>query len=125
MSARALEPLKLAVQTINAPSGVMVGRWPRAAAGLGRQSIEFALEDFFTKVESSLVEASTRAQLLSLVVYHSDEKLAEDVSSAWSSLSSACHYHPYDLPPTEPELRHWLNVAHKFAGSVARESRSS
>jgi hypothetical protein len=118
MSLRAIAPLQLAVATINKPTGVMVGRWPRAAAGLGRQSIEFALKDYWAKVEPSLAEASTRAQLLSLAVYHEDEKLAESVASAWSALSRACHYHPYELPPTEPELRALLGVAHRFAATV-------
>ncbi len=118
MSARALAPLKLAVETINRPTGVMVGRWPRAAAALGRQSIEVALKDYWAETEPSLVEASNRAQLLSLAVYHHDEEMAENVASAWYTLSQACHYHPVDLPLTEAELRELLGVAHRFASSA-------
>lgn len=106
--------LTLAAGVINKPSGVMVGRWPRAAAALGRQSIEAALADFWRKNEPSLAESSYRAQLLSLPVYHNDPQLAREVSSAWGQLSRACHYHPYELPPTQQELQYLLGVVSRF-----------
>ena len=107
--------LNLAAQSMAATDGVMVGRWPRAAAVLGRQAIEAALGDYWERTEPSIARSSMRAQLLCLPAYHDDPALAGDLSAAWASLSSACHYHPYDLPPTEHELRAWLTTAARFA----------
>lgn len=110
--------LQLADGVISKPTGVMVGRWPRAAASLGRQSIEASLADYWQRIEPTIANTSMRAQLLALPVYLHDERLGRDVSSAWHQLPRACHYHPYELPPTEPELRHLLAVARRFATAV-------
>lgn len=120
----ALKLLQLADGIIRRPDGVMVGRWPRAAAALGRQSIESSLVAYWQQVEPSIAVSSKRAQLLSLPVYFPDEELAEQVYSTWASLSRVCHYHPYELPPTEPELRNMLAVAAEFANTVASERLS-
>jgi len=110
--------LQLAVGTINKPTGVMVGLWPRAAAALGRQALEASLQTFWQRHEPSVADCSQRAQLLALPVYHDDPRLAREVGSVWNSLSRACHYHAYELPPTQSELQAMLSVAQRFAASV-------
>ena len=46
-------------------------------------------------------------------------------AAAWSVLSRACH-HPwrraYELAPTANELRDVLDIAHRFAAEVTRQS---
>lgn len=113
--------LMLADGIMRKPEGIMVDRWPRAAAGLGRQALEDALSTFWKKTEPSIADVSMRAQLLSLPVYFPDEKLAEAVSSSWSALSRACHYHPYELPPTQSELEGHLALVGRFAMHVESE----
>lgn len=38
-----------------------------------------------------------------------DTVIAEDLHSAWATLSRACHYHEYDLTPTVSELELWID----------------
>ena len=111
--------LLLADGIMRKPTGIMVDRWPRAAAALGRQAIEDAMTVYWRKTEPSIARATMRAQLLSLPVYFPDEQLAESISSTWAALSRACHYHPYELPPTESELQHLLAIAKAFTAAVA------
>ncbi|MFN3219836.1 MAG: hypothetical protein ACE367_25390 [Acidimicrobiales bacterium] len=115
---KAAELLQLSSQVIQSPTGVMVGRWPRVAAALGRQSIEATLQRLWERSEPELGTASFRVQLLALPVYLPDARLARDVRSAWNRLSQACHYHPYELPPTEPELHEMLSIAFRFGKAV-------
>ena len=35
--------------------------------------------------------------------------MARRASLVWSALSRVCHYHGYELPPTEGDLRGWLD----------------
>lgn len=114
--------LQLANGIMKRPDGIMVDRWPRAVAALGRQAIEDAMHAFWQGTEPSIADASMRAQLLSLSVYFPDEAMAESVSSTWASLSRACHYHPYELPPTQAELEALLSVAKRFAALVSFET---
>ena len=43
-------------------------------------------------------------------------------AAAWSVLSRACHHHPYELAATANELRDVLDIAHRFAAEVTRQS---
>lgn len=113
-----MNELQLAAVLINDPPPVMEGRWPRAAALLGRQSIENTLRRFWLRNEPTFARSSFKAQLIALPIYLSDERLARDVRSAWERLSQACHYHPYELPPTEPELHEMLGIAFRFTKAV-------
>ena len=115
--------LQLADGVMRNPQGIMVDRWPRAAAALGRQAIEDAMKAFWLQTEPSIADASMRAQLLSLPVYFADEEMAELVSSTWAALSRACHYHPYELPPTQEELDGLLSVARRLVAAVQQQGR--
>ena len=46
-----------------------------------------------------------RSQLDCLHVIASDTDAAASAWLAWANLSSACHYHPYELAPSAAELR--------------------
>ena len=83
------------------------GRWPRAAATLGRQALEDALAHFWAANAPGTQEASMRAQMLCLRSYV-DEALSEHVAYAYDGLTRACHHHPYELAPTADELSGWL-----------------
>ena len=110
--------LTLAAQTLGKTEGVMVGRWPRTAAVLGRQAIEASLADYWGVTEPSIAGVSNRAQFLSLPVYLGDDDLAGRVRQAWASLSRASHYRSYELAPTESELRVWLGTAKTFYNHI-------
>lgn len=81
----------------------------RAAALLGRQALERALEFFWAGRWAGMATCSMRSQLICLSVYV-DNTIAAQASSAWASLSRACHHHPYELPPSIPQIEESLGV---------------
>ena len=98
---------------------MMAGIWPRATALLARQALEVALDDLWKLRAPGLERCSARAQLLCLPSFLSgDDELAARVSYSWSGLSRACHQHPYELPPTSPELLGWLLVVEQLVTRV-------
>jgi hypothetical protein len=95
------------------------GLWPRAAALLGRQALEMAVDEYWAVRRIPLEPLPTRQQMICLREYLDDADLAGGVHHAWNALSNACHQHPYELPPTAGELRGWFAAVEEFAGSVA------
>ncbi len=85
------------------------GLWPRAAALLGRQALEAALDELWSRTHPGLERASMRCQLLCLPIVLTDRELAGRAAHAWVALTRACHHHPYELPPTA-ELARWLDA---------------
>ena len=102
------------------PPPVFAARWPRAVALLARQALEASLEELWTKRDVKIAWASERAQLLCLPAALGDRRLAADAAVAWVGLSSACHQHPYDLPPTAGELTGWLETVDELRRSVEK-----
>ena len=89
--------------------------WPKAAALLGRQALEQELEALGEARFAGFGSANKRSQLLSLeLLLAGDQPLAKEVTWAYSSLSRACHHHPYQLPPTALELKRWLDVVERL-----------
>jgi len=39
-----------------------------------------------------------------------ERDLVGRAAHAWIALTHACHYHPYELPPTAEELDRWLDA---------------
>jgi hypothetical protein len=85
------------------------GLWPRAAVLLARQALEVALQTFWSRAAPGAETCSTRAQLLCLGSYVSDDDLARRAHQVWTTLSRASHFHPYELPPTHEELVAWFD----------------
>lgn len=81
------------------------GAWPRAAAVLARQALELSIRERLVRVDPQLADASFTSQLVCLRMIEKDTDAAATASYAWASLSTACHYHPYELAPSAPELR--------------------
>jgi hypothetical protein len=84
------------------------GIWPRAAALLARQALEQGLEEYWRSRGVALDTLATRPQLICLPRYLGNKDLAGRAAHTWSSLTRACHHHPYDLPPGHAELGNWL-----------------
>jgi hypothetical protein len=95
------------------------GLWPRASALLARQALESALDSFWhTKGLPHLASCSSRAQLICLRAYLKEEGLAGQAQQLWSSLSRACHHHPYELAPTVGELEGWMESSERLVGRL-------
>lgn len=110
-----VELLAMARQLLDRASPETAGLWPRAAALLGRQALEMAVDDFWVARRIPLDSCPTRQQLICLREYLGDDDLAGRVHHAWNALSRACHHHPYELAPTVGELAGWVAVVDQFS----------
>lgn len=118
----AAELLAAARAMIHLPRPSTTGLWSRAAALLGRQALEAALDDYWRWKRSGIGAASMRTQLLCLPSFLGDASLAGRVAHGWSALTTACHQHPYELAPTALELEQWLDVAQEFLAAIEQRS---
>lgn len=114
--------LEYAYAVLDDPPAALAGRWPRAVALLGRQALEGSLDQLWQARNVKIGWASERSQLLCLATVLGDRKLAVEAALAWSSLSGACHQHPYDLGPTAGELAGWLETVDRLRRAVARST---
>jgi hypothetical protein len=89
--------LGMARQLLDRASPETAGLWPRAAALLGRQALEMAVDEFWAARRIPLDSCPTHQQLICLREYLDDPVLAGPVHHAWNALSRACHHHPYEL----------------------------
>jgi hypothetical protein len=94
------ELLSAARAMVSRPRPATAGLWSRAAALLGRQALEAALEELWSRAAPGVERASMRCQLLCLPAYLQDTETARRAAHAWAALTNACHHHPYELPPT-------------------------
>jgi hypothetical protein len=114
----AAELLAVARAMVRQPRPSTAGSWARAAALLGRQALEAALGDLWSRKHTGIGMASMRSQLLCLPAFLSDAELAGQVSHGWAALSRACHQHPYELAPTAEELERWLDVTEALLRAI-------
>lgn len=95
-----------------------VSAWSRAAALLGRQALEGALDELWATTAPCLRCVPMRAQLACLPSYLRDEALAGEVAFTWTALSRATHHHPYELDPTQQELEALLGATDRLIAAV-------
>jgi hypothetical protein len=112
-----VELLGMARQLLDRASPETAGLWPRAAALLGRQALEMAVDEFWAARRIPLESCPTRQQLICLREYLENDELAGRVHHAWDALSRACHQHPYELAPTVGELSSWMLALEDLVGS--------
>ena len=98
----------------------MAGTWPRAAALLGRQGLEAAMNALFEKTAPGLQWASGRCRVLCVGELLNDRRLGGRVALTWNTLSEACHHRAYELPPTAGELTEALETVWELADAVER-----
>jgi hypothetical protein len=94
------------------------GLWPRPAAFLLRLALEETLDDFWRRTAPGVAGCDMNAQLLCLTAYR-DEATVRLAARAWAALSSACHYHGYELSPTAGELRALHSEVRALAARLA------
>jgi hypothetical protein len=94
--------------------------WPKAAAFLGRQALEDAIDRLWAVTAPTLTGCPITVQLICLPFYVDDRDVAYRARQCWYSLSSACHAHPYELAPTVSELGSWLEEVAAFISTTDR-----
>ena len=112
MPAAELTPADLlasARELIARPDAAAAGVWPRTAAVLARQALESAVDAHWRAGTQTITmpNATMRSQLICLPTYL-DADIARQTAFAYAALTSACHYHPYELAPTAAELIRWI-----------------
>lgn len=115
--------LAAARDLLERPAFASIGGWPRAVALLTRQALEKALEGFWKASPSTagLCDCAMKTQLACLPTYL-EPGLAREIGYVWATLSSACHYHPYDLAPTAAELIGWIDAVAALLASITVKS---
>lgn len=113
------ELLAEARRLVERPDAATAGVWPRAAALLARQALEQAMAGLWSgrPEADGLAQSSMRSQLLCLTAYL-DPDVATRAAYLSAALSRACHYHPYELAPTAPELTRWLTETAELLTSM-------
>ncbi len=114
--------LAAARELITRPDTATAGVWPRTSALLARQALEQAIRLLWEghPDTASLAYRPMRTQLICLPCYI-DKATAAQVAYTWAALSSACHYHPYELAPTAAELTSWINDAGRLMTQIQGE----
>jgi hypothetical protein len=102
------------------------GLWPRAAALLGCQALELALDNLWHVKKLNLTGCGATAQLLWLQEHLGDAGLAEQAAQAWRTLSRACHHHhhPYELAPAVGESEGCLEAVGALAEDCATDEQA-
>jgi hypothetical protein len=77
----------------------------RAAALLTRQAMEAVLSELWGRRSPSVTLCSTKSQILCLRDAGLDPATLADIRHTWAELSSACHFHPYEVGPSDSEIR--------------------
>lgn len=113
------ELLALAREILEHPRFGMTAVWPRAVALLGRQALEEGLDSFWDQEFELMRSANRRTQTMCLDQFARDSEVSSGVKEAWSALSRACHHHPFELSPTEVELKVWLERVELLVGRLA------
>lgn len=107
------------------PPGAGIGGWPRAVALLSRQALEQALEEFWkTSPATAGLAGCTRKTQLACLPSYLDPELARQISYVWAALSSACHYHPYELAPTASQLTAWIDSVSRLLAAIESSGSS-
>jgi hypothetical protein len=114
------EQLQWARRMLDHAEATTVGVWPRASALLARHALEELLEEFWAVHSPPLAIANRRAQMVALRGYPAMADSVAIVRVAYAGLSSGCHHHPYELPPTRAELDGLIAAVEGFAGVVAK-----
>ncbi len=108
------ELIAAAWRLIDLPEAATAGLWPRAAAILARQALEHTLHTFLAAHAPGAQAAPFTTQLILLRALHPNPTLAARAAYTWSALSAATHHQGYELNPTAPTLRAWLQTVYEL-----------
>ncbi len=114
------ELLASARDLIDRPDATTVGVWPRTAALLARQALEAAVDaQWATTSETAGMERATMRSQLACLPSYADDSVARQLAFTYAALSSACHFHPYELAPTATELSRWITDVENLLTQLA------
>jgi hypothetical protein len=114
--------LAAARDLLGRPAAAGVSGWPRAVSLLTRQALEAAIDEFWaaSMATAGLSDCTRTTQLICLPAYL-EPAVAREAAYVWAALSSACHYHPYNLAPTAGELSGWIDSVAALLAAIRAE----
>ncbi|MEO3978383.1 hypothetical protein [Streptomyces sp. CAU 1734] len=104
----AIEELLLTADRMLSDPGVgatAAGRHRGASLAL-RTALEIAVDRTLEAAVPGLADITTRAKMLCLRCYTA-ATTARRANAVWSHLCLGCHYHQYEIGPTEDQVRRW------------------
>ncbi|MBL1067449.1 hypothetical protein [Streptomyces sp. 7-21] len=97
-----------AERLLNPPPGTAEALAPgtraRAAAALLRLALDETMNGYWRRISPGMTRSKGRTKMLCLA-YYAGPQVARRWYAVWAALSSACHHHSYELPPTPAEIR--------------------
>lgn len=123
-AASATDLLAYAGAVLDGAISIPPRRAARAAAMLTRQALEDIAQAMCRSVGANLDRATMRSQLICIRVLIGDED-ADAAETGWAGLCRTCHYHAYELTPTEAEVRHLVDVVRSLCDRRSRHGGSS
>ncbi|MFD7183264.1 hypothetical protein ACFV90_25015 [Streptomyces sp. NPDC059904] len=115
------EPAKPAATTVPAPSAAAAASRCRGAAFALRVALESAVADRLTahRAPRAIREGTQRAAFLWLRGC-AEAGTARQAKAVWSQLCLGCHYHQYEIGPTEDQVRAWHTEVAAIVALLAR-----
>lgn len=89
----------------DAPAAMAAGRYRGAAFAL-RTALEATVSDVLLQAPTGIRHGSTRAKFLCLRSC-TEAQTARRAKAVWGLLCLGCHYHQYEIGPTEDQLQLW------------------
>jgi hypothetical protein len=116
--------LNLARSVTRASAPSLRAARPRAVALLARQALETAVDDVWERLAPSTHRVPMRAKLLCFEELLS-RQLAGEIAYAWTALSNAVHFHPYELAPSGVEVEELVELTAQAIGQLEKKNRSN
>ncbi|AXL92080.1 hypothetical protein C4J65_30145 [Streptomyces sp. CB09001] len=91
----------------------------RAAAVLLRMALDMALDAYWLRVTPSMTRIGKHRMLC--LEWYAGHDTARRCRTTWTSLSAACHYRSYELPPAPAEIRARLLEVTGLLAALASE----
>ncbi|MFA3872832.1 hypothetical protein ABS735_03910 [Streptomyces sp. MMCC 100] len=91
----------------------------RAAAVLLRMALDLALDAYWLRITPSMTRIGKHRMLC--LEWYAGHDTARRCRTTWTSLSAACHYRGYELPPAPAEIHARLMEVTGLLVALARE----
>lgn len=112
------ELLLIADRLLVARLGATAAGCNRGASLALRTALEISVDRTLDAAVPGLASTTMRAKMLCLHCYTSAET-ARRTTAVWSHLCLGCHYHQYEIGPTEDQVRVWRAEVGELVGALA------
>ncbi|MCX5558388.1 hypothetical protein [Streptomyces sp. NBC_00038] len=112
------ELLLTADQLLAARTGATAAGRHRGASLALRTALEISIDRVLDAAVPGLAATTMRAKMLCLGCYTAAET-ARRTNAVWSHLCLGCHYHQYEIGPTQDQVLTWRTEVGELVGALA------